>query len=226
MWDKYFKFDNKLGSIIFIGKELKLQIPMRYSTYSGCLVIENTVFSLAIFNMKIGGTERLFFLPAVIEIEFSDMEIQTYDNKQYLELILQKGDRFMISSDVIANQALGYIIFYEFVQLGNYPKGITYENIGRLLDPLKEYLNISFGVDPVVVEIMFSQLHRDKKDLSKLYRLTNMATEPYRIPMRDVAHAARSTTGRLVGNYLSGAIDSVIVNKSDSSSEIEDILRK
>lgn len=226
MWDKHFKFDEKMGSIFFTGKEMKIQIPMRYSTYSGCLVIENTVFSLAIFNMEINGVEKLFFLPAIIEIEFSDMEMKLYDNKQYLELTLQKGDRFMVSSDLVANQGLGYIIFYEFVQLGNYPKGITYENIGRLLNPLKNFLHISFGVDPVVIEIMFSQLHRDNKDLSKLYRLTNMKSEPHRIPMRDVAHAARSSTGRLVGNYLAGAIDSVIVNKSDSSSEIEDILRK
>ncbi len=226
MFDKHFKFDNKLGSIIFTGKTMKIRIPERYSSYKGCLVIENTVTSLAIFPMTINGVEKLFFLPAIIEIEFSEMQTVIIDDTPYLELTLFKGDRFMVASDLVANKSLGYILFYEFVQLGNYPVGVTYGNIPRLFDSLKKFSGIDFGVDPSVVEIMFSQLHRDNKDMSKLYRLTDMSKQPHRIPMRDITHAARSTTGRLVGNYLSGAIDSVIVNKSDSSSEIEDILRK
>jgi hypothetical protein len=227
MIDKYFKHDTKNKMTLFIGDKLEVFIPTRYDRYEGCLVVENTVATLAIFNMTINGKiKKLFYLPAVISMDYSDNELVLIDDKEYMKLTLRKGDRFMISSEVICNKSLGFILFYEFIQLGNYPDGITYDNIGSMLEPLTELTGLSFGADNAVVEALFSQLSRDGNDLGQLYRLTNMKKKEHIVPMRDIAHAARSTTGKLVGNYLDSTMDSAIVNPSTSSSEIENILRQ
>lgn len=227
MIDKFFKHDTKNKTTIFIGNKLEVFIPTRYDRYEGCLVVENTVSTLGIFSMLINGKiKKLFYLPAIIGMDYTDNELISIDDNEYMKLTLLKGDRFMISSEVICNKSLGFILFYEFIQMGNYPDGITYDNIGSMLEPLTRLSGLSFGADNAVVEALFSQLSRDKDDIGQLYRLTNMKKKEQIVPMRDIAHAARSTTGRLIGNYLDSTMDSVIVNPSTSSSEIENILRQ
>jgi hypothetical protein len=211
----------------FNGKKMELLIPKRYSNYEGCLQVEDTIKTLAILNMKIDGKDVYnLLLPAIIEMDYSEVAFITDDDGiEYVKVTLYKGDRFMVTTDLIPNDKLGYIIYYEFIYIGNYPKGVSYNNCTEIFDSLTAFIGLNFKVDHAVLEIILAQLHRDSKKINELYRLSDMKDEPYRIPMKDSPHAARSVTGRLVGNYLNDNLDSIIVNKTSTSSEIENILR-
>ncbi len=228
MIDKYFRFDTKQNICFFNSKSLKVRIPTRYDRHKGCLLIEDKVTTLGIFEIVIDGKiTELFYLPGIITIEYSDMEkVVLDDGLEYLELTLNKGDRFMCNTEVIKQDGLGYVLFKEFIDLGRYPRGINYSNVHKLFDSLKELAGVDFHVDNSVFEVIFAHLHRDPSDISKLYRHTAMTKKPLRIPMKSVSHSALSSTGRLVGSYLNSTMDSVIVNKSKENSEIEDILRQ
>jgi hypothetical protein len=47
-----------------------------------------------------------------------------------------------------------------------------------------------------------------------------------RIPLNDVAHAATSTTSRIVGAYFNEGVNAALVNENEANSTIEDVLRK
>ena len=223
--DKY--FSNTKGAMVFTGNKLEVRVPKRYGKHQGCLAIEDTVKTIGIFKMIINGKiESQLFIPAIIDIEYSSIEDEVTDKgREFHILTLLKGDKLMTSTELMVNNRLGYVLFYEFVHMGHYPEMVNYTNIATLFDYISDFLGISFGVDHSILEIMFAQLFRDPSKINKVYRLTDMKKEPEVIPMRDIAHSARSVTGRLVGNYLSNTLDSVVVNKSDNSSEVENLLR-
>jgi hypothetical protein len=47
-----------------------------------------------------------------------------------------------------------------------------------------------------------------------------------RIKLSDVAHAARSTTARVVGSYFKDGVNAALDNPNDLNSKIEDLLRQ
>jgi len=217
---------DKNNTIRFNGNKLSVIIPKRYEIY-GCLKIQQEVHTLGIFDLIINDKiEKGFFLPAIMIMIPNDIQMKNIDTESYYELTFEKGDIFMKTSYVVQNQALSYVIFKEFISVGKLPKFINYKNAPLMFNSLQEVTGAKLTANPVIYEIIFAYLYRDKKDIMKPYRLTNMKDEPLYIPLKDVAHSAISTTGRIVGSYLNDCITSVIVNESENNSEIEDILRQ
>ena len=126
---------------------------------------------------------------------------------------------------VVNDQNILYILFNEFVFLGNTPKFISYFDSPKLYNDVKKFMNVSFNTDNVIFEIIYSHLYRDKDNIMKPYRLTDMKNDPILIPMNQTQHASLSITGRIVGPNLDLGIDSALVNKSENNSKIEDTLR-
>lgn len=212
--------------IRFIGNKLIVRIPKRYEIY-GCLKIQQEVHTLGIFELIINDKiEKGFFLPAIAIMIPSDIQMVNIENETYYELTFEKNDVFMKSSYVVQNQALSYVIFKEFISVGKLPKFINYQNAPLMFDTLQKITGAKLTSNSVIYEIIFAYLYRNKKDIMKPYRLTNMKEEPVFIPAKDVAHSAISATGRIVGSYLNDCITSVIVNEAENNSEIEDILRQ
>jgi hypothetical protein len=82
-----------------------------------------------------------------------------------------------------------------------------------------------FPVDHSVYEVIFAHLSRSKDDSTVPYRNTDMKDDFKRIQLSDVSHAARSTSGRIIGAYSKDGINAALVNQNVSNSKIEDLLR-
>lgn len=223
-YGKYFK-ENKNNSITFVGDKLEILIPKRYEQH-GCLEITEEVKTLSIFDMIINDTIHCgYFLPAHIYIIPTNVENVLIGNKQHIKLTLFKGDVFIKNINIVKNPQIAFVVFYEFIFLGNTPKFIDYDKSAFLFDSVQEICGINFRSNRVVFEIMSAHLYRTEQDLMKPYRLTDMRKKPIAIPLRSVNHAATSTSSKIIGSYYSAAINSSLVNQADEPSKVEDLLR-
>ena len=223
----YIEINQKTKRVKFIGDRLDIFIPMKYSEPSmNVLNIGDEIETLAIFEMVINNSiECGYYLPALITIVPSEILYITHNGESCLQLILYKDDVFMKSTRVDKNQGLAYLIFKEFIDLGNQPGFIKYMDSAFMFDDVEKVNGVNFRVDHSIFEIMMSNLYRDPADISTLYRNTTMSGLPLRIGLNQVAQAATSTTSKIVGAYMDAGINSALVNQVEEPSTIENILR-
>jgi hypothetical protein len=211
---------------VFDGKKLEVFISKRYESTYGVLSVSDEVHTMAIFKMRFdGGEETGFFLPATITMKPSEVETHSDAEGKFYKLIFYKGDVFIKSENVVMNPQLGYVLFREFVFLGKMPDYIGYEQSGFMFNDVENIVGLDFKTNNVVFETIFAHLHRDPSNVMTPYRLTNMKKEPIMIPLREVQHAATSTSGRIMGSFFDDAINSSVVNQSEDTSEVEDLFR-
>ena len=221
-------FSNKFKVIdktcLFIGDEMEILIPERYAQH-GCLEVTDEVKTLGVFDIKIDGKKQGYLLPARISIQPSKLETVAVDNEKFLKLTLYTNDIFIKNIDIVEDEQLAYVIFYEFLYSGKAPKFLRYDDKAVLFDTVSKITGIRFPTDHVVFEIMNAALNRDMDNIGLQYRLTDMKKEPRPIPLRLVSHAALSTTSKIVGSYMDDGIDAALVNPSEINSDIEDLLQ-
>lgn len=221
---KYFK-KNKDRSVSFLGDKMEIYISKRFEKY-GCLSVLENVQTLALFKIVINDTEEIgYYLPAIITMVPSEHTTHNEGNQSYVKLTFNEGDLFMKDSRVVMNQFIGYVIFYELVVVGKKPDFLTYDDMALLFKKVEDITGINFRTNQVVYETIFSHLFRDNENIMLPFRLTNMKSEPVMVPLRSVAHAATSTSGKIIGSFFDDAINSAIVNQSENNSVIEDLLR-
>lgn len=222
--EKYFHIDEKRNITTFLGDTLEIHIPTRYENY-GLLSHEGSLHALGIFEMKINDTESGgFCLPARIQTTPTETYTTTVDEVSYLVATYKKHDVFIENMTIIKNDALGYILWNEFISLGNLPKFITYDNIGTLFDLIGQVCGINFGVNHAVFEMIYAHLFRDPDDITKEYRLSKMDKDPIFIELRNVSYGPDTTTSKMLGSYWNDGINSSLVNASDKVSELDHTL--
>lgn len=225
MLNKVLKYEAD-GSVTFIGDILTAKISKRFETY-GMLAVTESVYTLAIFEFQIGDAEpRGMFLPATIEMFPSEVSYITEDGKDYVNLIFKKGDVFMKSTNIVKLANIAYVIFTEFVEKGNTPSFITYDQRAFLFDIISEVTGSNIPAEHAVFEIIFAHLSRDRDDVQIPYRLTSMKKPLRQIALKDVAHATTSTTAKLSGGYLADSMNVALLNNNENPSVIEELLRQ
>lgn len=222
--DDYFEY--KDDKAIFTGEEMSVYVPKTYELH-GLLKIGETTEALAIFEMDIKGAgSHGLFLPAEISMSPSDNQYCTIDGIDCLRCYFKKGDIFMNHRDVVRNSYLAYVIFFEYIQEGRIPKFIDYNTCAFIFDIVKAITKSKMDVNHSVNEMIFAHLSRDRDDIRKFYRLSDMKKPPRFLKLKDSAHATMTATAKLVSGYLQDAINGMIANpNNDTSSDIEDLLR-
>lgn len=222
---KYFKQDTKTKTVTFIGEKLDILISARFESYK-CLKILNTLITIGLFDMVVNDKEEDgFFLPTMIEMEPSHITRVKIHDQDFVKATFLYGDVFIKNTEVQQIQNLGYVIFYEIINMGNRSKHLDYFKLDKIFDKIKEVCGIKFNANRKTFELICAHIHRSQDDINVFYRQTDMKKPPYIIKYNDIAHGAVSTTGRLIGNYADNSLRSIMVNPSNATSDIENILR-
>lgn len=210
--------------VIFTGDKCVVTILQKFENYE-CLNIADSVTTLGVFDMEVDGVQSGCFLVARVEMFPSDVSNVTIDGRPYVQLTFNKGDTFMKTTKFIVEEKLAFYIWLEYIKYGNTLKAMSYEDQAFLFDKIRQTSGITFPVDHVVYEAIFSYLSRDPNDPNKQYRNSKMDGEFMRIQLNDVAHAARSTQARIVGAYMKEGINAALDKPNEMNSPIEDLLR-
>lgn len=220
------KFSQKDDSspVIFTGDKCEVTILQKLEMY-GCLSIADHVTTLGVFDMVADGIESGCFLVARIKMNPSEVENVTIDGVQYVKLTFYKGDVFMQTNKVIVEDKLAFYVWKEFINSANVLKSMTYAEQATIFDKIRQTSGVTFMCDHVVYEAIFSHLSRSTDDMTLPYRNTDMKGDFRRISLRDVAHAARSTSARIIGSYFALGVNASLDNPADAASPIEDLLR-
>lgn len=222
-FSEFFKRVN--NQVIFTGDRLEVRIPRRYENYD-MLVIADDVKTLAIFELIINDELRTgCMLPAIINMEPSDTYLSTVDGQDVAVLVFTKGDVFMSNTAVIRNPNIAYVMFVEFVSLGNMPKFLDYNDTAFIFDKASEICGVNFPVNHAVFEMIYAHLCRNPRQVTQYYRHTDMSEPHEFIRLRSVSYGPDSTTARMLGSYFNDAVDASLVHPSENRSELEDLLR-
>lgn len=222
---KFFEQDDKESCVRFVGDKLECFIPVRYKA-ENYLIVEDKVQALAIFSMTINDTiECGLQLPAVIQIDPSETYETTIDDEKYLVAVLTKGRRLMCSLNVMQIEKISYFIWREFLSLGHFPRYINYQNVNTLFNDMKEVTGRGMNGNHVILEIILAHLFRDRKDLNKKYRYTDMKDPPATVTLQDVSYGPSSTHARIFGSYSDTGRNAALLNQADNNSEMSDLFR-
>ena len=169
---------------------------------------------------------KIWLLPAVIIMDPVETRNETVDNVQYFVCEFHKGSKFMVSNSILQDNKLCYQMYLEYLSLGNMPSYITYKNVIGLFDNMEEITSLSLPVDHVIFEMIYAHVYRDSDDITVPYRYTNMSKPPIQVTLRDVAHGASSTHGKIFGSFSDDGRNAALINQSDTNHELEDMWRK
>ena len=220
------KFSQKDANspVIFTGDKCVVTILQKFENYE-CLKVADSVTTLGVFDMDVDGIESGCFLVARVEMFPSEVDNVVIDNKPYVQLTFKKGDVFMKTTKFIVEEKLAFYIWLEYIKYGNTLKAMTYQDQAFIFDKIRQTSGITFPVDHVVYESIFSYLSRSANDPNVQYRNSGLKGDFMRIQLNDVAHAARSTQARIVGAYMKDGINAALDNPNTMNSPIEDLLR-
>lgn len=210
--------------VIFTGDKCVVTILQKLENYE-CLSIKDTVTTLGVFDMEVDGVLSGCFMAARVEMMPSEIETITVDGKGYVVLTFHKGDVFFKTTKCVVEDKLPFYVWLEYIKYGNVLKSMSYYEQAALFDRMRISSSMSFPVDHVVYETIFAHLSRDPNDFTVPYRNTDMKGDFMRIQLSDVAHSARSTSGRIVGSYFKDGVNSALNSPSEASSPVEDLLR-
>lgn len=220
-----FQQKNPSSPVIFTGERCVVTILQKLEETYDCVSVKDTVTTIGVFDMEVDGIQSGMFLIGRIEMVPSQVDRVVIDNTPYIQLTFKKGDVFMRTTNIVVEEKLAFIVWLEYIKFAHTLKAMSYEDQASMFDRMRMSAGITFPVDHSVFEVIFAHLSRDKNDFTIPYRNTDMKDDFRRIQLNDVAHAARSTSSRIIGAYNKDGINAALDNPSDAHSTIEDLLR-
>jgi hypothetical protein len=124
------------------------------------------------------------------------------------------------------------LVFNEFMQKGNIPWYINYEDLGKLFKSAKKYAGANVGMQPEVMEMIASLVARNPDNRKQYYRTSVLSVKdaaarpPAFVGLISVRYSATNTMTKLGGSYFSKGVTSALIDPSERSERIETILRK
>jgi len=222
------KFSQKDPSspVIFTGDQCVVTILQKMEETYNCVEVSDKVTTIGVFDMVVDGIQSGMFLVGRIEMHPSNIErVVGEDNTPLIQLTFKKGDIFIKSTNVVVESKLAFYVWLEYIKFAHTLKAMTYEQQAEMFDRMRLSTGITFPVDHVVYEVIMAHLSRSQDDFAIPYRNTDMKKDFVRIKFGDVAHAAKSTSARIIGAYDKEGIVTALVNAPETNSQIEDLLR-
>lgn len=208
----------------------KIQVPKRFLSKELAVLGSETFiigFYAIIFEDSYYGVDNTI---AMMRINPSSTEEVVIDAVPYLEFHFQPGDKIFSNRALVVNDTLAFYLYDEFIAKGNIPWFMNYYDVANIFETAHLHAGVNLGARSIL-EVITSTITRNSQDLTQLYRhiLTRhsdvITNPPKIIPFRSVVWNTSDTTSRLNGAYFGEAINTSVVNPSESVELIEEILR-
>ena len=229
MLDDIMKFEND-GSIKYMDpkRELHILIPKYYEKFQ-MIKVDADVQTLGIFELWFDQSlaRQQFFLPAMLTMCPSEVLFQTIDGDEYVYCTFRTGDTFIKNRNVVKTEYIAYALFSMYLEKGKIPELVTYDKETFMFDIVAEVTGSKIkNFNHAIFETIYSHLARDRQDIQKPYRLTDMKQPPIRLKLSDLPHVTTSVTAKLESGYLQGSINVALTHDNEVPSKIEELLRQ
>lgn len=215
---------------VYTDAPCKIQIPERF-TAKHLAVLGSDIFTIGFFPIIINDEYYAVNKTiAMMQITPSSTEQVIINDTPYYEFQFEPGDKVFASTALVVNDVLAFYMYDEFIARGNIPWCMNYYDMASMFDTAKEHADVNLG-GRAIIELITSTITRDPKDMTRLYRHVLTSEEdviekpPIVIPFRSVIWNTTDTTSKLNGAYFPDAINSALVNPSESVELNEQLLR-
>lgn len=164
----------------------------------------------------------------MLRVDPSSNNKLTIGDDNYLELVFPKNSTVILSSDVVKRDVIAYQVYDFFIDAGNIPWFMTYDDLLKLFYGSDQYAGISFGANHAIIPLIISNIARDPNDKTKYYRQSialNPKLDPAFIPFKSVIYGPKTTTAKLMGAYFDSALVSALTNPNERIEKVETLLR-
>lgn len=208
----------------------KIHIPERF-TAKHLAVLGSEVFIFGFFPIIMNDEYyAVNSTIAMMKINPSSTERIVVNGDPYYEFSFEAGDKIFGTTQLVVNDTLTYYMYDEFIAKGNIPWYMNYYDMAKMFDTAQLHAGVNLG-GRSIIELIISTIARNPKDITQLYRhVLNEPSDivynpPITVPFRSVVYNTSDTTSKLNGAYFSDAINSALVNPSESVELIEELLR-
>jgi hypothetical protein len=229
--------------VTFVGQKMEIYLPSYYleSGESMAAILGRRVECIGMFWFSVGGKFYELQIPVKMSFEFSERESAStrlrpgMPELDYDVFVLTNGDAFI--HDVNHKESIDDIIFFiqKLVEGAKLPPTLSYEELMSVYLKALEVtkINNKLGVNLVSIEFIMSELYRDRKNLSKPFRLSynGKSVGPYDYKMLRIVKVPEQNsvftgiTGEDTNQQLISAVLRTREGKDERPSPIEEIIK-
>jgi hypothetical protein len=223
--------DNESAAVWVAKKPVSIIFPTRY--VEGRLGSLDSRFNVVgIFMIKAGNAYDVLTVPALVPLSPTGTTFIKIENDSYYELSWEPGDIICHNTNLVRFTALGFQIYDEFIAKGRLPP--YFDNLDHVdvidMSKFKDFATVNLGTSPFMLSIFNASMTRNPDNRNQLARELYTKQSDFlelpvdRVPLRSVAYGADNTTSRLLGSYLNQGMLSSLVNPSEQTENIEQLL--
>ena len=167
---------------------------------------------------------------AMIRITPTSINTIKVDGDTYYEFLFEPGAVMIPNLNLLCNDVLTYYVFDEFFAKGKVPWYIGYDDIGSIFDTSNKHAGINFGQSREIIEMVASIIARSPKNRYEMYRHflekpeQLLSNPPAYVPLGAIQFTATNTTAKIGGSYTKDGLVSALVNPSERTERIENLL--
>lgn len=212
------------GDSIITKIACKILIPYNYLNYK-LVSIGEKITVLAVAAVVMGEEYGVINGCCGLTIAPSTTKQVMIDGQEYLEFGFLAGDVVVSETTIVKDSDLLYEMNKYFYSNGRIPPFLNYFDVGNLFTHHKEYGGLNIAPNNTPFEIVASMICRDPDNKYTYYRHTEMKKLPVVIPFNSVLFNTTNTTAKLLGADLEDGFTSALVNPSEQTESIENLLR-
>ncbi len=151
----------------------------------------------------------------------------TYKEAPYLILEFAPGSIVIHSTDVVKDEVLLYDVYNDFIDSGNIPWFITYDDMLLMFDSSIYFTGRKLGSNHAVFPLIISTIARSYKDRRLHFRLADplQPKDLCWIPFNSIIYGPKTTTARLMGAYFDTGLVSALTTTNEIDERVETLLR-
>jgi hypothetical protein len=241
-------FKEEKDHVIFTGNYMEVYIPRFYFDNEISRFLGDKVETLGVFNFKVFSSDtkkdkaelHTFKFPSFLitkptSSEYEELEdlIEESDENSFAVLKYYKGDIFIDNVNV-QQKSDNTILFIGLLHSGKLPNSIPYDEVLQLELENTAFNGVNLNVSSTVLELIISEIYRDKNDLSKSFRFKagsagKVSMHDYRpINIKQISTFNSTFTGVTfedIDYNLVASVNKTRYNKKESESPIEKTIK-
>ncbi len=215
---------------VICNKPLKLIFPQRFAERDMAF-LANTNQVTAMCALVSDTSYAVLKACALFTTEPVSIARTNYLGKEYIEFSYERGSRLFTTRELVKMDVIVYRIFDEFINKGNVPWYMSYEDMAGVFDTALKHAGTSLAESVEVTEMIVSLQSRVKGDLITYFRTQIKSREdlekmhPAFIGIINAAYSPTNTLGRTTGSYFDMGAEASIVYPTKRIEKMEAIIR-
>lgn len=209
---------------IYTKEKTIIEIPKWYQD-KDLLEIADKTYIYGLFAMIIDNKYSVSIVPTLISTVPITVTEVIKDNVEYINFIYGPDDPIIDNTRIVKHDLLSYNLFESFYLQSRIPWFVEYDDLIKIMDNLKKYANSNLGSNYIATELVTSYITRIKENKSMFYRQDTKKDYTF-IDLMNVYYAATSTLNKLSGAYFTESLVSAIVQKEETPSRLENLVRQ